>query len=287
MTNPAENMTVDQAFHKAYHLQQAGELQQAELLYNQILQAQPQYHMAWYQLGLMAVDVGKMDIAAQMISKASECRPVEFAYHRALTEIYRRLKDLDKALHHGRQATRHGDNDVDSFYNYGLALADALKFDEAIEAYKKAVSLNPQYGLAWNNLGSAYENIEDLDAAFEAYKKATEINPLHAEAQHNLGALYNQRGEEKAAIECYLKAIEANPIFVYAHQSLSTLKKYAPDDPHLKMLENLASQIHQFDHEMQTKYWFALGKARADIGKHKEAMEAYGTANKLKKIRRF
>jgi len=281
MSNAAQEMTIDQAFNKAYHLQQAGELQQAETLYNQILNAQPQFHMAWYQLGLMAVDVGKMDIAAQMIAKASECRPVEMTYHRALTEIYRRLKKLDKALHHGKQATKLGENDADSFYNYGLALADALKFEEAVDAYKKAVTLNPQYGLAYNNLGSAYEQIDDEDAAYDAYAKAIEINPNHSEAQHNLGAILNQRGKNEEAKACYIKAIEANPNFTYAHHSLSTLKKYTEDDPHLEMLENLATQAPQMDHEMQTKFWFALGKARGDIKQYKESFEAYERANKL------
>ena len=281
MTNAAQDMTVDQAFNKACHLQQAGELQQAELLYNQILQVQPQFHMAWFQLGLLAVNVGKMDIAAQMIAKASECRPVEMTYHRALTEIYRRLGDLDKALHHGRQATKHGENDADSFYNYGLALADDKKFEEAIDAYKKAVTLNPQYGLAYNNLGSAYENIDNEDAAFEAYKKAIEINPQHAEAQHNLGAILNQRGKNEEAKACYIKAIEANPNFTYAHHSLSPLKKYTEDDPHVAMLENLATQTAQMDHEMQTKFWFSVGKMRGDLKKYKESFEAYNIANKL------
>ena len=281
MNNTAQDMTIDQAFHKAYHLQQAGDLQQAEQLYNQILQAQPQFHSAWFQLGLMAVDVGKMDIAAQMIAKASECRPVEMVYHRALTEIYRRLKNLDKALHHGHQATKHGENDADSFYNYGLALADDSKFEEAIEAYKTAIRLNPQYGLAYNNLGSAYENIEDEDAALEAYQKAIEINPQHAEAQHNFGAILNQRGQEEKAKECYIKAINANPNFTYAHHSLSSLKKYTEDDPHVAMLENLALQAPQMEHEVQTKFWFAVAKMRSDLKKDKEAFEAYDMANKL------
>lgn len=281
MSDAAQNMTVDQAFNKAYHLQQAGDLQQAETLYNQILNAQPQFHMAWFQLGLIAVSVNKMDMAAQMIAKASEHRPVEMTYHRALTEIYRRLGDLDKALHHGRQATKHGENDADSFYNYGLALADDKKFEEAIEAYKKAVTLNPQYGLAYNNLGSAYENIDNESGAFDAYSKAVEINSRHSEAQHNLGAILNQRGQNEKAKACYIKAIEANPGFTYAHNSLSTLKKYTADDPHVEMLENLTSQTAQMDHETQTKFWFAVGKMRGDLKKYKESFEAYEMANKL------
>ena len=281
MSNQNTDMTVDQAFRQAYQFQQSGELQQSEILYNKILQAQPQFHAAWFQLGLIAVNVNKMDIAANMISKASECRPVEFTYHRALCEIYRRLKKLDQALDHGRQATKLSSSDADSFYNYGLALADAKKFEEAIEAYKKAVELNPRYGLAYNNLGSAYENMDDLDSAFDAYTKAVEINPQHSEAQHNLGAILNQRGKLDEAKECYIAAINSNPNFTYAHHSISTLKKYTVDDPHLEMLENLVLQAPQMEHEMQTKFWFALGKARSDVQKYKESFDAYEKANML------
>ena len=281
MSNPATEMTIDDAFRQAYQHQQAGQLQQAEMLYNKILQVQPQFHMAWFQLGLIAVNVNKMDVAAQMISKASECRPVEMTYHRALCEIYRRLGDLDKAQHHGRQATKLSSNDADSFYNYGLALADAKKFEEAIEVYKRSIEINPQYGLAYNNLGSAWEEIDDMDSAFDAYQKAIDIDPQHSEAQHNLGAILNQRGQIDEAKACYIVAIDANPNFTYAHHSLSTLKKYTQDDPHLEMLENLASQAPQMDHEMQTKFWFALGKARGDVKQYEESFEAYSKANTL------
>jgi len=232
MSNQATEMTVKQAFNQAYQHQQAGQLQQAEFLYNQILQVQPQFHAAWFQLGLIAVSVNKMDIAAQMVSKAAECQPVEFTYHRALCEIYRRLKKLDKAVNHGKQATKLSD-DADSFYNYGLA------------------------------------------------QKAVELNPKHSEAQHNLGAIYNQRGQIDEAKECYVAAINSNPNFTYAHHSLSTLKKYTEDDPHLEILENLVSQVPQMSHEMQTKFWFALGKARSDVKEYEESFAAYAVGNKL------
>ena len=281
MTAISQDLTIDQAFHQAVQLQNAGQLQQAEQLYNKVLAAQPHFHAAWFQLGVMASGVGKMQMAAELIAKASELRPVEFAYHRALCEIYRRLQHLDKAMHHGLQATMHAPNDADSFYNYGLALADAKKFDAAIEAYSKAIAINPRYGLAYNNLGSAYENMDDEGAAYDAYKKAVDINPKHSEAQHNIGAILNQRGKIDEAKACYIAAIESNPQFVYAHHSLSTLKKYAADDPHVQMLEDMIPSVAHMNHEMQTKFWFALGKVRGDVGRYKESFEAYNNANTL------
>jgi tetratricopeptide (TPR) repeat protein len=38
----------------------------------------------------------------------------------------------------------------------GLAYTELDKFKEAIEAYKKAIEINPDYGTAYYNMGIAY-----------------------------------------------------------------------------------------------------------------------------------
>ena len=59
----------------------------------------------------------------------------------------------------------------DAYGNMGLVLQEQGKLDEAIEAYKKAISLKPDYAEAYNSLGNAYKDITKLDKAIEAYKQ--------------------------------------------------------------------------------------------------------------------
>ena len=61
------------------------------------------------------------------------------------------------------------------------------KMDEAIDAYKQAVELNPNYAGAHYNLGNALRDQEKPDEAIDAYRKAIELNPNYAEAHCNLG----------------------------------------------------------------------------------------------------
>ena len=42
----------------------------------------------------------------------------------------------------------------------GIALQDQGKLEEAIEAYKKAISIKPDYTKAYNNMGIALQNEE-------------------------------------------------------------------------------------------------------------------------------
>src|SRR3989338_1288964 len=54
--------------------------------------------------------------------------------------------------------------------------------DSAIEAYTKAIQLDPNYADAYNNRGLAYDNKRQYDRAIEDYNKAIALDPNHAKA---------------------------------------------------------------------------------------------------------
>ena len=64
----------------------------------------------------------------------------------------------------------------------GASRAQIGMLDEAVEAYKKCISLKPDFAEAYSNMGVALKNQSKLDEAVEAYKKAISINPEYAEA---------------------------------------------------------------------------------------------------------
>lgn len=277
------NSTPQQALTRAVQFSKSGNLAQAEQLCRRIIEVQPDFHQAYFQLGLIAVQVGKSQVAADMIVQALQRDPTNFVYHRVSGEVYRRLGHLDKAIHHGQQATSLAPQDAESFYNLGIALADSGKLEEAVQAYNKALSNKPDYGLAANNLGSAMEKLGNEESAVQAYRKAIEINPAHTEAQNNLGAVLSARGELDEAKACFSAAIEANPSFVHAHHNISTIKKYSKDDPHLAALESLLKSAPQMPDDSRMQFWFAIGKAWDDTGRYKEAFDAFQRGNKLKR----
>jgi len=276
-------ITLQQAMAQAGHFLEMGNLQQAEILFRQALQIDPQKHEAYFQLGLIASRVNKMDVAAQFVAQAIQIDPMNAGYHKAQTEICRRLGRLDLSLASGQQAVILAPGDVDAHFNYGIALADAGQIDLAVEQYKLVLNYDPSHGRAANNMGTILEKLGDEAGAQDYYSRAIAINPYHAEAQNNLGAILSAQGELDGARQCFSMAIAAEPGFVHSHYNLSTLKKYTIDDPHYHALEEVAKNAHYLPEETRLRFWFAIGKAREDVERYDDAFYAYEQGNSLKR----
>ena len=63
-------------------------------------------------------------------------------------------------------------------------------YHRAIDCYRKAIQINPQYSMAYYNLGVALRSINKTEEAIDCYRKAIQINPKLAAAYNNMGKAY-------------------------------------------------------------------------------------------------
>ena len=68
-----------------------------------------------------------------------------------------------------------------AWFYLGLAFHQQEKYPKAVRAYKKSLSLKPDYAPAYNNLADAYLNLHQLASAEKNIKKALELesNPAY------------------------------------------------------------------------------------------------------------
>jgi len=76
----------------------------------------------------------------------------------------------------------------------GRQAIDANRWNEALNAYDKAIELNPNDASAYNNRGLAYNNLSKYKQAILSYDRAIELNPKDADAYYNRGKAYNSLG---------------------------------------------------------------------------------------------
>ena len=75
------------------------------------------------------------------------------------------------------------------------------KLDEAIETFKKSISLKPDYAEAHYNMGLALQYHDKSYEAIKTYKKAISLNPDYAEAHQNLGLTLLNIGKLKEGLD--------------------------------------------------------------------------------------
>ncbi|MHA2425416.1 MAG: tetratricopeptide repeat protein, partial [Candidatus Thorarchaeota archaeon] len=77
--------------------------------------------------------------------------------------------------------------------------------EESEEALKTAIELNPDYTLAWGNLGELLYNNERHEEAEMALRKVTELSPDDLEYWRKLGDVLLKLGREDEAAEAFDK----------------------------------------------------------------------------------
>ena len=75
------------------------------------------------------------------------------------------------------------------------------ELDAAIDSYKQAIKIKPDYAEAYYNMGNALKDKGELDAAIDSYKQAIKIKPDYADAYINMGNALKDKGDLDAAID--------------------------------------------------------------------------------------
>jgi Flp pilus assembly protein TadD/replication-associated recombination protein RarA len=156
----------------------------------------------------------------------------------------------------------------------GIAYSKKGEYDQAIEAFCKALELKPDLHEAWNNLGVAYDTKGEYDRAIEAYRKALELKPDLHEAWYNLGVAYGMKRELDQAIEALHKALELQPDDPQAWNDLGVAYGIKGEyDQAIKACRKALELKPDF-----YQAWNNLGNAYKGKGEYEQAVEAYTRA---------
>ncbi len=85
--------------------------------------------------------------------------------------------------------------------------------EEAIKSYELAIKYNPNYDIAYNNLGVIYlDDLGRVNRAIELFRKAIESNPSYALAHFNLARATSIIGDKIEAAKLYQMAQDINKV---------------------------------------------------------------------------
>jgi tetratricopeptide (TPR) repeat protein len=108
------------------------------------------------------------------------------------------------------------------WYELGCVLQEESP-EQAEEAYRNALSGDPDLADAAVNLGFLLHERDDVAGAADHYRQALEASPKHPMAAYNLGVALEDSGQEEEAVDLYMVAIEADPLLADAYYNLARL----------------------------------------------------------------
>ena len=127
-----------------------------------------------------------------------------------------------------RKGARNRLRESEAWFQKGLDTEESgAPVEQAIDAYRKALDLNPAAAGALVNLGTIYYRQKNFSEAERYYAQAVAADPGYPLAEFNLGNLYDEQGRTQEASRHYHRALELNPGYADAHFNLALLAERA------------------------------------------------------------
>jgi tetratricopeptide (TPR) repeat protein len=116
---------------------------------------------------------------------------------RAPKDAYEAFKKVTAMKAHGK-----------AYYYLGACSFMMDDNNEALEAFRTSIEMDPGNSEAHYKLGLVYDNMSDYDNAIGAYDKALSINPNLIKAYHSIGLSYEAKGMREEAVKFFKKSIK-------------------------------------------------------------------------------
>jgi tetratricopeptide (TPR) repeat protein len=178
-----------------------------------------------FVIPLGAMWFGKVYRAAPVVDRSAcvaadlpKSARAHFNYGAALQQDGR----LDDAEKEYNAALRFDPNYVKVYMNLGQLFMSKSKLEEAQKNYEKAIQLDPNTGEVHSGYAYLLERLGRKDEARAEYQTAIRLSPKSARLLYTYGAFLDKNGELDGAIAQYQRALDVDPNLADAHSELAT-----------------------------------------------------------------
>jgi tetratricopeptide (TPR) repeat protein len=218
-------------FHLAETLSGVGRLDEAIASYRKAIHlsvleeftfSDPIAAVAYQNLGSALIAQGKIDEGIVAVRKAIDILPALASAHVHLGQAYYRKNEMEVAIEHLTRAIELAERPETpdqpfqmvpwlAWFYLGSAQAQLGRLDAALESFRRAVRLKPDFKYARRLLGLAALRLGYPALAFEHLDAARELGGDDARLYISLGSARGNLGDLEGAVQEFQKALDREP----------------------------------------------------------------------------
>ena len=226
--------------------------------------------------GNLLVALGEWEEATQFYKDALASNPENAKLRLDRAQFRRQRGDREGALADAQAALDHDPEFVDAHHFQGVTLLHTSKQEAALEAFIKAVELDPSHEAAWRKIAQIWQERGELRQAASAYKNAVELAPESEDLLREYAGVLEQTDLQSEAghrneLRLILEQIERlNPDspWIHAHQG----RRLLAEGDWLSAEQRLRKSV-----TLQPDYawaWFKLAELLRARERHSDALDA-------------
>jgi len=172
--------------------------------------------------GKIYIDTGDLQAAEDVLKKALQQSPDSYSNYVQLGTLYAQRQRVPEAITYFESAVKIRPADIGSWTMLGMLHQQSGDMRKAEESYIKALDIEPNAGVAANNLAWLYaDHLNDMDKALELARRAKVALPNVPNVSDTLGWIYAKRSLNEMAIPLLLEAVKSEPTHAEYHYHLA------------------------------------------------------------------
>jgi FkbM family methyltransferase len=196
---------------RAHHLK--GELAEAEKLYRDCVEVEPDNIDVLTLLGTLCAQKGDLDQALRQLERSLNIDPEQSFALNSIGNVFNSLGRHAEALAAFDRALVLKPGQAATYNNRGTALRGLSRAEEALASIDQALSLNPEYAEAFHNRGLALDDLRRWEESLESHDRALTLKPAFADAHRNRGNTLRGLKRYGDALASYDRALVLSPDF--------------------------------------------------------------------------
>jgi len=208
----------------------AHQFQEAIAVLLKSLELQINFAPAHTNLGIAFQEMKMLNDALECHKTALLLDPSDIYAHNKIADTYIKLKQYDQAHEHYQKIIELAPKDPNSYAKLASSYFSTQdRYDEAMALFHKALEIAPDHALTLNNLGAVMYDSGDTQPALNYFKRAIELKPNYLTAIHNLALGQLLAGnfiEGWANHESRLKVKERSYVYTLIHKLFSLIPQW-------------------------------------------------------------